>query len=401
MKILVINCGSSSIKYKLYQMPEEKLLVKGVLEKIGEEESHLKHELSGETFEIKLKVKNHTEGLRLISQYLLDKEKGVVKDLEEIEGVGHRVVHGGEGFERSVVIDKKVIKKIEKYLDLAPLHNPHNLSGIQAAQDLFHSAIQVAAFDTAFHTTIPRIAYLYAIPYHFYKEHRIRRYGFHGTSHRYVARRAAEIMGRGKYEINAITCHLGNGCSITAVKDGHSVDTSMGLTPLEGLIMGTRTGDIDPGINFYLEDKLDYDLKSLNSLLNKESGLLGISGISNDFRKLLKSAAKKEQRAILAIDMFCYRLKKYIGAYMAVLGKVDAIIFTGGIGENVPVVREKSLENMGELGVIVDPNKNMETVGREGEINTSDSPVKVFVIPTDEELRIAFDTYQVRADSST
>ena len=392
MKILVINCGSSSIKYKLYEMPEEKLLVNGIVEKIGEETSHLRHELPQETITTELKVKNHTEGLELILRYLLDPEKGVIKSVDEIKGIGHRVVHGGEGFEKSVEITENVIRKIEEYLELAPLHNPHNLAGIKAAKKLFPHALQVASFDTAFHTTIPSLAYLYAIPYKFYEKYKIRRYGFHGTSHRFVARRAAKILKKNKYDVNVITCHLGNGCSITAVKNGKSVDTSMGLTPLEGLVMGTRSGDIDPGIIFYLSDKIGYDIKGLNRILNKESGLLGISGISNDFRNLM-SKINIDKNAKMAIDIFCYRLKKYIGAYMAVLGRVDAIVFTAGIGENVPYVREKTLENMENYGIKIDKNLNEEMVKKEGEISSPDSKIKIFVIPTNEELGIAFDTY--------
>lgn len=399
MKILVINCGSSSIKYKVYEMPDEKLLVKGLVEKIGEETSYLKHELPHKSFEDENKIDNHSQALEIICRYLLDEEKGVIERIEEIKGVGHRVVHGGEGFEKSVVIDEGVLKKIEEYISLAPLHNPHNLAGIRASQKIFPEAVQVAAFDTAFHATIPPVAYLYGLPYYLYKEYRIRKYGFHGTSHHYVSRRAAEIMGKNN-GINAITCHLGNGCSITAVKNGHSVDTSMGLTPLEGLIMGTRSGDIDPGIIFYLADKLGFDLKRINTLLNKESGFLGISGVSNDFRNLLESAKGGNERATLSIDMFCYRLRKYIGAYMAVLGSVDAIIFTGGIGENAPLVREKSLENLDRFGVILDEDKNKETVGKEGEISAPDSLIKLFVIPTDEELRIAVDSYLILTKSS-
>jgi len=394
MKILVINCGSSSIKYKVFEMPEEKLLVKGNIEKIGEEISYLTHQLKDKVFKIELKIKNHEEGLEIISKYLIDKEKGIIENVEEIKGVGHRVVHGGEGFEKSTVIDDKVLRKIEEYKELAPLHNPHNLAGIRAARKFFPTSIQVAAFDTAFHATIPETAYLYALPYEFYRKYRIRRYGFHGTSHRFVARRAAEIMGRGKYEINAITCHLGNGCSVTAIKDGHSIDTSMGFTPLEGLVMGTRCGDIDPGVIFYLGEYLGIDFKKINEILNKKSGLLGVSEISNDFRNLMEQI-NKDKKVALAIDIFCYRLKKYIGAYMVVLGRVDAVVFTAGIGENVPYVREKTLENMENFGIIIDKNKNYETVSKEGEISSSNSLVKVFVIPTDEELRIAFDTYQL------
>lgn len=390
MKILVINCGSSSIKFKLFEMPEEALISYGNVEKIGEEISIFKY--SGKRqIEKKQKIKNHQEGLEIIAKTLLENE---IKNIDEIKGVGHRVVHGGEGFDRSVIIDEEVIEKIEKHLHLAPLHNPHNLAGIKGAIKFFPKSIQVASFDTAFHTTIPQVCFLYAIPYEFYEKYRIRKYGFHGISHRYVARRAAEIMGKGKYEINAITCHLGNGCSITAVKNGKSYDTSMGLTPLEGLVMGTRSGDIDPGVILYLLEELKLTPQEVNTILNKKSGLLGISGYSNDFRNLLQFYGKDE-RVNLAIEIFCYRLKKYIGSYLAALGNVDAIIFTGGIGENVPLVREKSLSNMENLGIIIDKEKNEKTIGKEGEINKETSKIKVFVIPTNEELRIAFDTYQL------
>ena len=391
MKILVINCGSSSIKFKLFEMPEEKQIVEGVIEKIGEEISFFTLKKENETKKEELKVKNHSECLEIIGKSLL--ETGVLKSLNEIKGVGHRVVHGGEGFDRSVVIDDFVIKRIEEYLDLAPLHNPHNLAGIKAAIKFFPESIQMAAFDTAFHTTIPEVAYIYGIPYEFYEKYKVRRYGFHGTSHRYVARRTAEIMGLGKYDINVVTCHLGNGCSITACKNGKSVDTSMGLTPLEGLLMGTRTGDIDPGVIFYLAEKEGISFDELNKIFNKKSGLLGISGLSNDFRNLMENI--ENPRVKLAIDIFCYRIKKYVGSYMAILGKVDAISFTAGIGENVPYVREKSLENLENFGIEIDKEKNEKMVGRkEGEISKDGSKIKVFVIPTNEELRIAFDTYQ-------
>jgi acetate kinase len=396
MKILVINCGSSSIKFKFFEMPEEKVVSYGIVEKIGEEISIFKY--SGKVnIENKLKVKNHQEGLKLIASTLLENE---IKDIEEIKGIGHRVVHGGEGFVSSVRIDDEVIKKIEEHLYLAPLHNPHNLAGIKGCVEIFPKSIQVASFDTAFHTTMPELSFLYAIPYEFYQKYKIRRYGFHGTSHRYVARRTAEIMGKGKYEINVITCHLGNGCSITAVKNGKSYDTSMGLTPLEGLIMGTRSGDIDPGVILYLIEGLNLKPSEVSDILNKKSGLLGISGVSNDFRNLLP-LYNKDERVTLSIDMFCYRLKKYIGSYMAVLGNVDAITFTGGIGENVPLVREKSLSNMEMFGIKIDIEKNKEITGKEGEISSEDSKVKVFVIPTNEELRIAFDTYQIVLNSTS
>lgn len=393
MKILVINCGSSSIKFKLFEMPEETLIAEGLIEKIGEEVSFFTLKKGEALTKKEIKIPSHSEGLELIAKSLIEKENGIINSLEEIKGVGHRVVHGGEGFDRSVVIDDFVIKRIEEYQDLAPLHNPHNLAGIKAAIKFFSDSLQVSAFDTAFHTTIPEIAYIYGIPYQYYEKYKLRRYGFHGTSHRYIARRTAEIMGLGKYDINVITCHLGNGCSITACKNGKSVDTSMGLTPLEGLVMGTRTGDIDPGIIFYLEERLGVPISEINKIFNKKSGLLGISGVSNDFRNLMENI--ENPRVKLAVDIFCYRLKKYIGSYMAVLGRVDAISFTAGIGENVPYVREKSLENLENFGIEIDEEKNKIMVGRkEGEISKDSSKIKVFVIPTNEELRIAYDTYQ-------
>ncbi|HOK55746.1 MAG TPA: acetate kinase [bacterium] len=395
MKILVINCGSSSIKFKLFEMPEENLISYGSVEKIGEEISIFKY--SGKIkIEKQLKIETHQKGIELIAKTLLENE---IEDIREIKGIGHRVVHGGEGFEKSVEVDENVIKKIEDYIFLAPLHNPHNLAGIKGCIEIFPESIQVAAFDTAFHTTIPKIANLYAIPYSFYEKHKIRKYGFHGISHRYVARRTSEIMGKGKYDINVITCHLGNGCSVTAVKNGRSFDTSMGLTPLEGLIMGTRCGDIDAGVILYLLEGLNLKISEVSEILNKKSGLLGISEISNDFRNLLPLYNKNE-KVTLAIDMFCYRLKKYIGSYMAVLGKIDAIVFTGGIGENVPLVRKKSLENMEFFGIIIDDEKNEKVFGKEGEISKDNSLIKVFVIPTNEELRIAFDTYQIILNSN-
>ena len=400
MKILVINCGSSSIKYKVFEMPEERLLVRGTLEKIGEESSIVKHQKGEETFASTTLIRNHEQGLEIIARSLVDAARGVVRDVKEIEGVGHRVVHGGEGFDRSVVLSDDVIQKIEDYRDLAPLHNPHNLSGIAASRKFFPLSVQVGSFDTAFHTTIPEVAHFYAIPSRFYEKYRIRRYGFHGTSHRYVARRAADLLNRNKDEANIITCHLGNGCSIAAVREGLSVDTSMGFTPLEGLMMGTRSGDIDPGVIFYLAERLGLDLKSINNLLNKESGLLGISGVSNDFRNLLEASSRGNKNAALAVEMFCYRVKKYIGAYMAVLGRVHAIVFTAGIGENNPVVREKSLSGMEPLGVVFDKERNAALTGKEGVVTGEKSPIAAFVIPTDEELRIAYDTYQAASGTA-
>ena len=394
MKVLVINAGSSSIKYQLYQMPDATVLAKGVVEKIGEEASKLSHCYNDKTHTIDAKVENHEEGMELILSMLVSKDVGVIESVSEIGAVGHRVVHGAEEFTGSVVIDEKVIASIEKFADLAPLHNPPNLTGIRAAQHKLPKAKQIACFDTAFHTTIPEVAYMYALPYELYEKYRIRRYGFHGTSHRYIARRAAVLMGKGKYDVNLVTCHLGNGCSITAVRNGKSVDTSMGLTPLEGVVMGTRTGDFDPAVLFYLADK-GYDTKTLNSLCNKKSGLLGVSGLSNDMRNLSELAEEGNKRAKLAIDIFCYRIRKYIGAYTAVLGRVDAVIFTGGIGENAVDVRQQILSGLEQIGIEIDLNKNRSTVAKEGQISMQDSKVKVLVIPTNEEAAIANDTFQL------
>jgi acetate kinase len=319
--------------------------------------------------------------------------------MSEIGAVGHRVVHGGEEFTGSVIIDEKVIASIKKFADLAPLHNPPNLAGILAAQHHLPNAKQIACFDTAFHATIPKVAYMYALPYELYEKFGIRRYGFHGISHRYVARRAAKLMGKDKYDINAITCHLGNGCSVTAVKEGKSIDTSMGLTPLEGVPMGTRSGDLDPAIIFYLADK-DYDVSELNTLCNKKSGLLGLSGISNDMRILQESALKGDEKAKLAIDVFCYRIKKYVGAYAAVLDTVDAVVFTGGIGENSVFMREKICDAVTQIGVQLDRNANKDAVAKEAEINTKDSKVKIFVIPTNEQVAIAHDTFELAMGKS-
>jgi acetate kinase len=394
MIVLVINAGSSSIKYQLYRMPEAQVLARGIVERIGEETSRLTHYYNDSTHSAETKIKDHQKGMELILDTLTDKDVGVIEDISRIGAVGHRVVHGGEEFTGSVVIDEKVVASIEKFADLAPLHNPPNLTGIRAAQYNLPDTHQVACFDTAFHTTIPEVAYMYALPYELYEKHRVRRYGFHGTSHRYVARRGAVLMGKGKYDINVITCHLGNGCSVTAVKKGRSIDTSMGLTPLEGVVMGTRSGDFDPAILFYLAEK-GYDMKTLNDLCNKKSGLLGISGKSNDMRNLTALAEKGESRARLAIDIFCYRIKKYIGAYTAVLDTLDAVVFTGGIGENAVEVRAGICSGLSWIGIEIDQGKNRAARGEESEISSSNSKVKVFVIPTDEEAAIAHDTYEL------
>jgi acetate kinase len=394
MKVLVINTGSSSIKYQLYKMPEAHVLAKGIVEKIGEQTSQLCHCYDGKTYSVEEKIEDHEKAMALILNTLVSGEFSVIADISEIGAVGHRVVHGGEEFTGSVVIDDAVIASVEKFADLAPLHNPPNLTGIRASQRKLPDIKHVACFDTAFHATIPEVAYIYALPYELYEKYRVRRYGFHGTSHRYVARRVASLMGKDKYDINAITCHLGNGCSITAVKKGKSVDTSMGLTPLEGLVMGTRSGDFDPAILFYLADK-DYDIRTLNTLCNKKSGLLGISGVSNDMRNLEELAEKGNAHAKLAIDVFCYRIKKYIGAYTAVLDTVDTVVFTGGIGENAASVRQQICTGLTSIGIQLDPVANQAAVGKEADISTPNSKVEVFVIPTNEEAAIANDTYEL------
>jgi len=394
MKVLVINAGSSSVKYHLYQMPRVEVLANGVVERIGGKSSKLSHSCHGKTHTVEKKVKDVGKAMELILETLAGRDVGAIQDFSEIGAVGHRVVHGGEEFTGSVIIDEKVIASIEKFADLAPLHNPPNLAGIRAVQRRLPDAKQVACFDTAFHATIPKVAYMYALPYEFYEQYGIRRYGFHGISHRYVARRAAAIMGRGKYDINAVTCHLGNGCSVTAVKQGRSIDTSMGFTPLEGVPMGTRSGDLDPSILFYLGDK-GYDVKALKELCNKKSGLLGISGVSNDVRNLVKLAGQGDSRAKLAIDIFCYRIKKYIGTYCAVLDTVDAVVFTGGIGENAEFLRQQICTGLTRLGVRLDRKKNRTAVAKEAEISTEDSRVKVFVIPANEQVAIANDTYEL------
>lgn len=395
MEVLVINCGSSSIKYQLYKMPKEAVLAKGIVDKIGKKDSVLVHTVNGNEHRINEPAADHKAGIRLIVKALVDKEKGVLRDISEIKAVGHRVVHGGEAFSGSMIITPEVIKIIRDYFDLAPLHNPPNLAGIEAAMEQLPGVKNVACFDTAFHQTIPQTAYLYALPFEFYKEYKVRRYGFHGTSHRYVARRFAELMKKHKYGVNCITIHLGNGCSIAAVRDGKSVDTSMGLTPLEGLVMGTRCGDIDPAIIFYLADK-NMSVDEINNVLNKKSGLLGISCTSNDVRDLIEKSRNGDKQAGLALDIFAYRVKKYIGAYLAVLGRCDSIIFTGGIGENAVSVRENICSGLEELGIKIDKDKNVNIVGREeGEVSSETSKIKVYVIPTNEEIAIARDTYNL------
>ena len=392
-KVLVLNSGSSSIKFELFEMPAEKREARGLLEKIGEEASKLTYTFGETKKVIDQKVADHGEGLRLIINALTDKTNGGLKDISEIGAVGHRVVHGGEAFSETVLIDDKVQKAVEDHIQLAPLHNPPNLLGIKVARELLPKVPQVAVFDTAFHQTMPKAAYTYAVPYELYDELRIRRYGFHGTSHRYVAARAAKMLGRKLEETNLITAHLGNGASMAAIENGKSIDTTMGLTPLEGLIMGTRCGDIDPAIIPFLSRVKDMNVADVDKLLNKKSGLLGISGKSNDMRAVAEAAAAGDERAALAVDMYCYRIKKYVGAYTAAIGNVHALVFTAGVGENSDVVRERVTANLGALGYKLDVEKNKDARGKEIDVATSDSPIRILVIPTNEELMIAQDTY--------
>jgi acetate kinase len=392
--VLVINCGSSSIKYQVFRLPSRVVMAKGLVERIGEEGARLAHKAGEETHEAAQAIKDHAAGMQLILDTLTNPKVGVIANIEEIGAVGHRVVHGGEAYSGSVLLEDDVIQTIRDYCDLAPLHNPPNLVGIEAATEALPDVPQVAVFDTAFHQSIPTKAYLYALPYELYEKHRVRRYGFHGTSHDYVAHRAAQMLAKPYEEANLITCHLGNGCSITAVKNGRSVDTSMGLTPLEGLVMGTRSGDIDPAIVFFLSEK-GYDCEQLNTMLNKKSGLLGISGLSNDMRNLAEAAAEGNKRAKLAIDIFTYRLRKYIGSYMAVLGRVDGIVFTGGVGENNGSIRAEALAGLEGFGIEVDAEANKAPRKGEQDVASPQSQTRVLVIPTDEEGYIANEAYRI------
>ena len=395
MLVLVINCGSSSVKYQLFDMTGDAVLAKGLIEKIGEGDSVLHHERNGRKTSIRQTIQNHNEALSLILKTLVDPELGVIRDIGGIGAVGHRVVHGGEEFVESTLITDEVIRAVEKFSDLAPLHNPPNLTGIRAARSVLAAVPHVAVFDTAFHQTMPAFAYTYALPYELYETYRLRRYGFHGTSHRYVAMKAAETLEKAPKDTNAITCHLGNGCSITAVRGGKSVDTSMGFTPLEGVVMGTRCGDIDAAITFYLADKGGWPLCEINDLFNKKSGLLGLSGVSNDMRQVKDAADKGDPRASLALDVYAYRVRKYVGAYKAALGRVDAVVFTGGVGENAAFMRQRIMEGLDAIGMAIDPLRNADLRGKAGDIATGESPTRILVIPTDEEKMIAIDTMEV------
>ena len=392
MKVLVINCGSSSLKYQLIDSDTEELLAKGLCERIAVD-GRLTHTTTGkEKYTKDLPMPDHNAAVSYVLEALTDKETGAITDLSEIDAVGHRIVHGGEKFAKSVVITDEVIAAIEECNDLAPLHNPANLIGIRACQKLMPGVPNVGVFDTAFHQTMPDKAYIYGIPYEYYTDYKIRRYGFHGTSHSFVSKRTAELLGKNIEDTKIIVCHLGNGSSITAVKGGKSVDTTMGLTPLEGLVMGTRSGDIDPAIMEFIAKKETLDIEGIMNVLNKKSGVQGMSGLSSDFRDLQAGHEAGNELATNAIEVFSYRVAKYIGSYVAAMNGVDAIAFTAGIGENVNLVREKVMSYLGYLGVTVDQAVNDATHGDEAIISTADSKVKVCVIPTNEELAIARET---------
>lgn len=393
MNILVINCGSSSLKYQLINSNSEEVLAKGLCERIGIEGSAITHQpINGEKKTEQVAMKNHTDAVKYVIEKLTDEQVGVVKSLDEIEAVGHRIVHGGEKFASSVVIDDMVLKAIEECNDLAPLHNPANLIGINSCKEIMPDVPMVAVFDTAFHQTMPEKAYLYGLPYEYYETYKIRRYGFHGTSHDFVSKRAAELLGKDRKELKIIVCHLGNGASITAVKNGESIDTSMGLTPLEGLIMGTRSGDLDPAIISFLCEKEQKTAAEIIDICNKKSGVLGLSkGLSSDFRDLGQAAGEGSESAKTALEAYSYRVAKYVGAYVAAMNGVDAIAFTAGVGENNGSVRSSILSYLGYLGIEVDEEKNAIR-GEETIISKPDSKVTAMVVPTNEELAIARET---------
>ena len=395
MKVLVINAGSSSLKYQLIDMTNEAVLAKGLCDRIGIENSFIKQSKGDEEAVVINKVlKNHKDAIEAVIAALTDEKIGVIKNMSEIAAVGHRIVHGGEKFNSSAVINEKVMDAVRECIDIAPLHNPPNIIGIEACQQIMPDVPMVGVFDTTFHSSMPDYAYLYAIPYELYEKYGIRKYGFHGTSHKYVSERVADLLGKPLSQLKIITCHLGNGSSICAVDKGKSVDTSMGFTPLQGLAMGTRSGTIDPEVVTYLMEKEDLTVKGISTLLNKKSGVLGVSGVSSDFRDLHTAAEEGNKRAQLALEIFAYGVKKFIGEYIAVMNGVDAIVFTAGIGENNSTIRTQILDNMDFLGIKIDPDKN-KIRGREIDISTPDATVKTFVIPTNEELAIARETMRL------
>jgi acetate kinase len=395
MKIFVVNCGSSSIKYQLIDMKDESVIAKGLVERIGIEGSVLTYTPAGkDKVRLESAIPDHVDGIKKVLAALVDPNHGVIKSMDEIDAVGHRVVHGGEIFNESVVITDEVLKQIEDLSDMAPLHQPANVAGIRACQKLMPNTPQVAVFDTAFHQTMPPVAYMFGVKYEEYKDYGIRKYGFHGTSHKYVSGVAAKMLGKDIKDTKIITCHLGNGSSITAIDGGKSVDTSMGFTPLDGVLMGTRTGSIDPAVVPVLMQKKGLDAAGVDKYMNKECGVLGVSGVSSDFRDLEDAAAKGNERAKLALDMFCYQVKRYIGAYAAAMGGVDAIVFTAGVGENDIHTRQQVCSGLEFLGVKLDADRN-NVRGKATEISAADSKVKVFLIPTNEELAIAQDTLRL------
>ncbi|HQA50855.1 MAG: acetate/propionate family kinase [Syntrophomonadaceae bacterium] len=395
MKVLVVNAGSSSIKYQVFDMTDESVLAKGLVDRVGIPGTTLEHKPAGkDEVVIKRDLPDHTEGMKLVLDVLVNPEYGCIKSMDEIGAVGHRVVHGGEDFSASVVIDDNVKKVIKDCFDIAPLHNPPNLMGIEACQALMPNVPHVAVFDTAFHQTMEPANFLYALPYEVYEKHKVRRYGFHGTSHFYVSQRAAEMLGKPYEECKIITLHMGNGASMAAIKNGKVVDTSMGFTPLEGLVMGTRSGDIDPAIVFFLMEKLGLSAQEANNYFNKKSGMLGLSGVSNDLRDILEAASSGNERAQIALEVYYNRVKGYIGKYVAKLNGCDCLVFTAGVGENGYDVREKVCEDLDYLGIKMDVEKN-KVRGKEVDVAAEDSKVRIFVIPTNEELVIARDTYNL------
>ena len=394
MKILVINAGSSSLKYQLIDMQDESVIAKGLVERIGIEGSKLTHKYSGKEFELTVPMKDHSEAMKHVLDALMDAEHGVIKSIDEIGAVGHRVLHGGDKFTASCIIDQPCLDAIEECIPLGPLHNPANLMGIRACQSVMPGTPMVAVFDTAFHQTMPKTAYMYGVPYEFYEKYHIRRYGFHGTSHRFVSARAIELLGLKGKESKIIVCHLGNGSSLSAVVNGKCVDTSMGLTPLEGVLMGTRSGDLDPAVVECIANNEHLTPTETLNLLNKKSGLLGLSGVSSDMRDVYNAADEGNERAQMTLDIWAYRVKKYIGAYAAAMGGLDAVIFTAGIGENDKRSRASVCEGLEFMGIKLDPEKN-NIRGIEAEISAADSKVKVWVIPTNEELAIARDTLEL------
>jgi len=396
MKIIVLNCGSSSIKYQLFEMPSAEVVAKGLVDKIGLKGASIKHNLAnGDVLKLEGEILDHQAGIEFVLGILTNKEYGCVKDLNEIGAVGHRVVHAGEKYSRSVAITPEVIDALVECIDLAPLHNPPNLEGIYAITKLLPEVPQVAVFDTAFHQTMSEQAYLYGIPYSLYEKYKVRRYGFHGSSHRFVSKRAAEILGKNIEDLKIVSCHLGNGASMCAIQNGKSTDTSMGMTPVEGLVMGTRSGDLDVGALLYISDKEEISIPYTSTLINKHSGILGLSGVSSDMRDVETAASEGNHRAKISLDIYHYRIKKYLGSYAAAMGGIDVVIFTGGVGENGWETRQEVCEGLEFMGLEFDVAKNTRLRGKEAIISKPNSKVTVMVVPTNEELVIAQDTFEI------